>query len=227
MGRCAWRAGCFWLATEVTAGLSPLPLPIKNPLSLLPRRDAGIESRSLRSIRSHPFDPYLRDVRASPSGGCRFGQARMTQASTMLEIRIERIERIERIASVLGEGAVRVGSGVFLVGNGSNGRDSSFHACRCQPKSGCSIRARSRRDCCDSIAVHWVDACSARLAVRGQAKGPTTIRPRRSSRSVRGPRSGDRVRGCPATGPRPPVGPSRLGRPRRVSGRRSGGCGPG
>ena len=91
----------------------PLPFPIKDQLSLLPRSDAGTESRSLRSIRSHPFDPYLRDVRASPSGCCRFGQARMTQASTMLEIRIE---RIERIASVLGDGAVRMGSDAFFVG---------------------------------------------------------------------------------------------------------------
>jgi len=35
----------------------------------------------------------------------------------MLEIQIERIERIERIASVLGDGAVRLGSGASLVGN--------------------------------------------------------------------------------------------------------------
>jgi len=41
----------------------------------------------------------------------------MTQASTILEIRIERIERIERIASVLGEGAVRMESVASLVGN--------------------------------------------------------------------------------------------------------------
>ena len=60
----------------------PLPLPVKNRLSLLPRSDAGNEFCRLRSIRSHPFDPYLRDVRASPSGCFRFGQARMRQAST-------------------------------------------------------------------------------------------------------------------------------------------------
>jgi hypothetical protein len=99
-------------------GSLPLLLPINNRLSLLPRGDAGNESRSLRSIRSHPFDPYLRDVRASPSGCCRFGQARMTQASTILEIRIERIERMKkRIVAGLGDGAARMGSGIFLVGN--------------------------------------------------------------------------------------------------------------
>jgi len=43
----------------------------------------------------------------------------MTQASTILEIRIERIERIERITSVLGYGAVRMESWGFLVGNSS------------------------------------------------------------------------------------------------------------
>jgi hypothetical protein len=72
---------------------------------------------SVQSVQS-VFYPYLRNVRASPSGCCRFGQARTTQASTLLEIRIERIERMgKRIVSVLGDGAARVASGIFLVGN--------------------------------------------------------------------------------------------------------------
>jgi hypothetical protein len=95
-GLCAWRAVFLWLATEVTEALYTLPLSINNRLSLLPRSDAGNEFCRLRLIRSHPFDPYLRDVRASPSGCCRFGQARLTQASTTLEIRIERIERMRK-----------------------------------------------------------------------------------------------------------------------------------
>jgi hypothetical protein len=42
----------------------------------------------------------------------------MTQASTILEIRMERIERMrKRIASVLGDGAARLESGISLVGN--------------------------------------------------------------------------------------------------------------
>jgi len=45
----------------------------------------------------------------------------MTQASTLLEIRMERIERIERIrtriASVLGDRAARLESSIFLGGN--------------------------------------------------------------------------------------------------------------
>jgi hypothetical protein len=46
----------------------------------------------LRSIRFNPFfHPYLKNVKASPSGCCRSGQARTIQASTILEIRIERI----------------------------------------------------------------------------------------------------------------------------------------
>jgi hypothetical protein len=64
-----------------------------------------------------PFDPYFQFVDARPSGGCRVGPARGTQALTR-EIRIERIERMrKRIASVRGDGAVHMERGISLVGN--------------------------------------------------------------------------------------------------------------
>ena len=74
----------------------------------------SVKSVPIRLIRiSEMYEPARAAVAV-------FGQARMTQASTILEIRIERIERIQRTTSVRGGGVVRVGSGVFLVGKRSN-----------------------------------------------------------------------------------------------------------
>jgi hypothetical protein len=69
----------------------------------------------------NPFDPYFQFVRSSPSGSCRSGQGLRDSRRQQFWIRIERIERMrKRIPSVRGDGAVRVGGGISLVGNGSN-----------------------------------------------------------------------------------------------------------
>ena len=134
----------------------------------------SVKSVPIRLIR------ISRDVRASPSGCCRFGQAHMTQASTLLEIRIERIERIERITSVLGDGAVRVGSGIFLVGNGSSGRDAHRHALVVAESD--VLRGEPRK----AISVFCTPAHPSSRQSASSRCVPTSACCHRASRSLRG-----------------------------------------
>jgi hypothetical protein len=68
-----------------------------------------------------PFDPFNPYPKLSTPGIARPLPRTATAARAgfnKLEIRIERIQRMRKqIASVRGDGSVRVGSGIFLVGN--------------------------------------------------------------------------------------------------------------
>ena len=77
------------------------------PAVLSQKRSASIPSEqqyqglvavlTYRSIRFQSvFSSVSQDVSASPSGCCRSGQARTIQASTILEVRMERIERMRK-----------------------------------------------------------------------------------------------------------------------------------
>jgi hypothetical protein len=65
-----------------------------------------------------PFDPYFQFVDASPSGGCRSGSAEGCKEITALDETTQTdTDGHERIEPVRGRRAVRVESGISLVGN--------------------------------------------------------------------------------------------------------------